>query len=185
MQTVSSINHIIDEWPNRSRRVVDVLVNKYGLPHEATDSLLIWHYNGVWKRTILHRDGTPHNFPRPHMDVLEQTIDYRVPLGKYNELAEFDGSIMIDRTRGEISAHCDSEAMNTIMLNLAHDIVIGKRSVEDARRECAKIVANARLRWPSTYSRELRFSPGIVTEREGDTPDPDKRVNVGVLEYIS
>jgi hypothetical protein len=31
---------------------------------------------------VLYRDEVPHNFPKPHTDVLEQFIDYRVPVDK-------------------------------------------------------------------------------------------------------
>ncbi|MEX2153654.1 MAG: hypothetical protein WD825_09970 [Gemmatimonadaceae bacterium] len=54
----------------------------------------------------------PHSFPKPHTDLLEQFIDYRVPVDKYDELAAYDGSVIVERTKGEISARCDKEAMN-------------------------------------------------------------------------
>ena len=31
----------------------------------------------------------PHTFPKPHTDLLEQFIDYRVPVDKYDELAAY------------------------------------------------------------------------------------------------
>jgi hypothetical protein len=39
---------------------------------------------GLWKRTIVYRDEVPHNFPKPHTDVLEQFVDYKVPVGKFD-----------------------------------------------------------------------------------------------------
>lgn len=78
-------------------------IGKYGLPNEATISRLIWYNNWPWKRTILHRTTVPHNFPLPHVDFLEQTIDYRTPLRLYDEIAKYDGSVYLDRTRGEAS----------------------------------------------------------------------------------
>jgi hypothetical protein len=47
------------------------------------------------------RDEDPHKFPQPHNDVLQQTIDYRVPVDKYADLVRFDGSAVAERTKGE------------------------------------------------------------------------------------
>lgn len=37
----------------------------------------VFDYAGV--DTIVYRDEVPHNFPKPHTDVLELFVDYRVP----------------------------------------------------------------------------------------------------------
>ena len=49
------------------------------------------------------------------------------------DLARFDGSVIVERTRGEIGARCDKEEMNYLALNLAHDIVTG--ATESLRRQ--------------------------------------------------
>ena len=51
-----------------------------------------------------------HHWPTPHTDFLTQYIDYRVPPQQAHLVAMFDGSILVDRTRGEVAARCDSEA---------------------------------------------------------------------------
>jgi hypothetical protein len=38
----------------------------------------------------------------------------------------FDGSILVDRTRGEVAARCDSEAANVLGLNMVQELVMGK-----------------------------------------------------------
>lgn len=48
-------------------------------------------------------------------------------------LIEFDDSLLIDRTRGEVSARCDSESANLLSLNMVHEIIVGRRTVEQAR----------------------------------------------------
>lgn len=175
MQTLTHIGHIIRTWPTASRRLARTLVDRYGMPHEATDSMLVWHYNSPWKRTVLYRDGVPHNFPRPHTDQLEQTIEYRVLPEKCSELASFDGSIMVDRTRGELSVHCDSEEANILLLNLAHEIVIGNKTVPEARKVAAQAAKGYRLGWPEPYAKQLQFSTAsMFREREESTSDPDR-----------
>jgi transposase len=42
------------------------MIKKYGLPNEATPSMLIWYNNGPWNKTIVHKEAIPHIFPKPH-----------------------------------------------------------------------------------------------------------------------
>ncbi len=76
--------------------------------------------------------GDTHRFPLPHQDVLWQTINYKVPPAKVPALMSYDGSILIDRTRGEVTVHCDSEAANILTFNIANTIVTGENTVEQA-----------------------------------------------------
>jgi hypothetical protein len=96
MQTVERITA---NWPMMSQAAVKEIVGKYGAPNEAMDSRLIWYNNGLWKRTICYRDEVPHHFPNPHSDVVECFIDYRVPPEKFSELAEFDGSVIVEQNQ--------------------------------------------------------------------------------------
>lgn len=135
-----TVEAIIAGWPKMSQAGAREIIEKYGAPNEAMDSRLIWYNNGPWKRTIASRTLTMHHFPAPHPDSVEQVIDYRVPLGKYDDLARYDGSVNVDRTKGELSARCDLEEMNLLALNLAHDVITGKKSVTEARGFYARVV---------------------------------------------
>src|ERR1700721_255009 len=73
-------------WPKMSIAVASDLITKYGLPKENNAYALTWYDNGPWKRTVLHKEETQHNFPYPHKDILEQTVNYRVPVGKTGDL---------------------------------------------------------------------------------------------------
>jgi hypothetical protein len=101
---------IIEDWPDAQKNVARQMLAKYGPPNEATPTQLFWYRNGPWKRTVLTSDVVTHNWPTPHSDFLTQVIDYRVPPEKFDDIARFDGSILLDRTRGEVAARCDSEA---------------------------------------------------------------------------
>ncbi len=96
-------------WPPRTVTLGVELVKKYGPPNETASRQITWFHNGAWKRTVLWRDGVKHNFPKAHEDVLEQTVDYKVPADKVADLLTYNGSLVVDRTRGELSVHCDSE----------------------------------------------------------------------------
>lgn len=137
---------------------------------------MVWHYNGPWQRTIVYRDEVPHNFPKPHTDLLEQFIVYRVPLGRFDDVAAFDGSIVVERTKGEVSARCDMEEMNYLALNLMHDVVTRSRSVEEARRFYAETAVAFMMGRPAPYTEGLQFPvPG------GGTADLDETMIAGAM----
>jgi hypothetical protein len=91
--------------------------------------------------------------------VLWQTINYKVPLDKVVALMSYDGSILIDRTRGELTVHCDSEEDNTLTFNIANDIVTGSDTVEQALAYHAQVIEGMRIHEPEEYPQKLRFKP--------------------------
>lgn len=121
-------------WKTQPRELAQTLVKKYGSPSEVTATRIIWHNNGPWKFTELVNEEIPHHFPVPHMDMLYQAVNYRIDPDKADELLTYDGSVILERTKGEIAARCDKEEPNFLAINLAHDVATGKRSVEDARK---------------------------------------------------
>ena len=121
--------HIIDSWPEESREAAQLVVDKYGEPTESTPSQLVWRNVGPWKRLVATKEFYEHNFPAPHIDAVESFIDYAVPTEMATPLAKYDGSVVVERTAGEVSARCHDEEANNLALNLMHDIVQGKKSV--------------------------------------------------------
>ena len=104
--TTRPASEILAAWSELSREAAQLVVDRYGEPREATDSELRWFGVGPWKRIIAQREHWEHRFPAPHDDSVESCIDYRVPVASFTLLAEFDGSVMIKRTTGELSARC-------------------------------------------------------------------------------
>lgn len=149
----------IQRWPNDSRQAAQLVIDKYGEPDEATDSQLVWHKRGAWKRIVASKAFYRHNFPAPHIDAVESVIDYRVPVDKSSSLAEFDGSVVVERTAGEVSARCHDEEANFLALNLMHDIVTGAKTPKEARDYYAKEFADYRRKKPTPYMEKLRFTP--------------------------
>ena len=49
--------------------------SKYGAPQEATAERLIWHRMGPFERITVTKSEDHHDFPLPHMDYIEHTID--------------------------------------------------------------------------------------------------------------
>lgn len=117
------------------------------------------------------KEEIEHNFPMPHKDVMEQVIDYKAPPEKFDELARYDGSVIVERTRGELSARCDKEGANFLAINLAHEVVEGKRSVDDARKFYAETMKAAMAGKTSEYMQGFTFKTP-----KGGTADPDQAV---------
>ena len=80
------------------------MMEKYGAPDEMTDMLLIWRDNSPWVRTVVYGYEVDHNWPAPHKDVLEQFVHYDVDPDYFDDLAKYDGSVIVERTKGEMSA---------------------------------------------------------------------------------
>ena len=167
--SASDVNTIISNWPEAAKMAAQATIQKYGQPTESTQNILVWRDNGPWKKTVVTKEETPHNFPMAHKDVLQQTIYYNVPLEYFDDLARFDGSVTVDRTKGTLAARCDKEENNFLALNLANEIIKGKRSVDNARAFLAQTVA-ARMRGEkSEYTAGLMFTPD---SKGGDLDKP-------------
>lgn len=160
----------IAQWPPKPQQVARQMIAKYGPPHEITPSRLMWRDRAPWKETIVYREEIPHDFPMPHTDLLEQVIDYRVSPEHFAKLAAYDGSVIVERTKGTMGARCDVEEMNFLALNLAHDIVIGRRTVEDARRFYTETAKAFKIGQKPPYTERLQFTVAPVKTGDPDQP---------------
>jgi hypothetical protein len=164
-------SQLIQQWPEESREAARLVIDQYGEPSEASETELIWHRPGPWKRIVASKAFYTHNFPAPHIDAVESVIDYHVPPEKFSELAEFDGSVIAERTAGEVSARCHDEQANMLALNLMHDIVTGKKTAEEARKYYGKEFLDYRRKKPTPYMEKLRFAPADPrSAADPDTP---------------
>ena len=171
-QQTQSVEQLTADWPEAAKKAAGEMTKKYGPLDGMTPDRIVWTNKAPWKEIILSKHEVPHHFPIKHTDVLEQVIDYKVPPDKFDDLAEFDGSVIVERTKGTMSARCDKEAANFLALNLAHDIVTGKRSVEEAREFYAKTVAAMMKGEMHPYVQKLQFE---VPKDAGDPDHPVKK----------
>lgn len=170
--THERVSHLIEDWPENSKAAAHSMMVKYGLPLSATSLNLIWKDTDPFKMTKVFRDEVIHHFPMPHTDVIEQVIDYKVPGSKVDDLWYFNGSILLDRTRGEMSARCEKEEMNILALNLADEIIRNKISVEEARLEFARSARAFSMGNTNQYTNSLNFR-----QRSETTADADKALD--------
>jgi hypothetical protein len=165
----------VQSWPKEAKKAAEMMIQKYGEPDEVTPMRVVWHDNGPWKRTIVTKEETDHAFPMPHKDVLEQVIDYRVATDKVDELARYDGSVIVERTKGELSARCDKEEANFLALNLANDVASGKKSPDEAREQYAKTIQDLMAGKKDPYVQKLQFTA------QRSAADPDKPATMSRL----
>ncbi|MGI8965574.1 MAG: DUF4142 domain-containing protein [Limisphaerales bacterium] len=159
---LSEVDKTIAQWPERPKLGAQVMLAKYGAPQEVTEEKLVWHNLGSYKRITVTKKEDHHDFPMPHMDFLEVTINYNVPTDKADEISKYDGSCTFDRTRGELSARCDLEGHDVLTLNLANDIVTGKKNAESARKAFGEIVVQDLLGKKPAYATALQFKPAMM-----------------------
>ena len=157
-------------WPAASVEAVTFMTNKYGPPMAMTAELAIWGKTGAWKRTVVYAREVPHEFPMHHTDVMQQWIDYKAPVEMYDELAMYDGSVVVERTAGEMSARCDREGANFLAINLAHEIVTGKRTVDAARMMYGEQIMAMKAKRRAPYTEKLLFP--VPTGGTGDQDRP-------------
>jgi hypothetical protein len=167
----AQMTRMMQGWHPAAQEAMRMMAGKYGPPTEMTATMAMWGKTGPWKRTIVSSQAVQHAFPMPHPDVMEQVVDYRVPPEMVDDLAQYDGSVIVERTKGELSARCDKEGANFLALNLAHDIATGKRSVADARQHYAQQITAMKAERPAPYTERLMFAPMPNAE------DPDRPVS--------
>lgn len=158
----------VESWPETAKMAAKAMMEKYGEPHEQTESMLIWNNTGPFIKTIVYKEEIQHNFPMPHKDVLEQVINHDAPVDKYSDLARYDGSVIVERTKGTIAARCDKEAANYLALNLAHDIIENKKTVEEARQFYADAMMRMMQGDEDEYLKGLSFN---ISKRDVTNPD--------------
>lgn len=160
----------LSDWPARPRLAVLLMTQKYGQPLETSSEAIIWHNAGPYKRIMVTKKEIAHDFPAPHMDFLEHTVSYNVPIDKIDDIVAFDASTTINKTQGEMSARCDLEGHNVLTLNLARDIINGTKTVEQARKSFGEnVVADFAGKHPP-YVEKLQFTPSAQNVLFADKP---------------
>lgn len=156
-------------WPQNAVTAAKEMVVKYGEPTEVTQDALIWKAALPFKRIIVHREVFSSRFPLLHQTSLEHVVDYQAKADKVDDIWNFDGSVVLNRTKGEMSASGESEPMNVLALNLAHEIMQGRMSPERARIQFGKETMNYLNGNKTAATQTLSFGNQINTTDPGQT----------------
>ena len=170
----AQMTRMMAAWPMASKEAVMFMTKKYGMPAAMTPDMAVWGKTGPWNRTVVYAKEYAHEFPMHHTDVMQQWVDYKAPADMYDELAMYDGSVVLERTSGEASARCDKEGANFLALNLAHDIVTGKQTVDGARKMYGEQIMAMKAGRPAPYTERLMFGAMM------NTGDPDRPLMSGM-----
>jgi hypothetical protein len=147
---------VVARWPEVSRQTARLMLLKYGEPSAIGEGVLIWNDNAPWQRTIAYRADVNGLYPR-RTGILEQVVSYEVPQNKVAALAKFGGGLKADVGRKELSALNDSEEANTLALNMASEIVVGRLTPAEARKLYDKTLELAADGKSSPLTSELMF----------------------------
>lgn len=172
--TPESLKAATASWGSKHREQIEKMSAKYGMPTDVSPNMVAWHDAGPFKCISISKEAVQHNFPMTHPDFLQHTVRYKIPADKASDLIASDGSVTVDRTGGTLSAKCDTEPHTLLGLNLAHDIITGKKSVREARDEHARIAMEEKAGRSHPYLEELQFQPAGE-----DAADPDQPHNPG------
>jgi hypothetical protein len=171
-------------WPEASRTAASEMIGKYGPPNESTSEMLIWKSNiAPFKAIKVHKTVYSHKFPLLHQNALEHVVDYKVPTDKVDNVLMYNEAIVVDKVKGQMSSYAESEAMNTLALNLADEVIQGKMSPDSARVKFGKETLDFMNGNRTAYTSVLSFGGQYQTPDQGKTVtdkirwigDPDSR----------
>jgi hypothetical protein len=130
--------NLTNGWPESSMTAAKEIISKYGAPTETTSNALIWRNVAPFREIIVHKEVFDHRFPLLHQNSVQHVVDYKAVDSKVDDIWRYNGSIVLDRTKGQMSSFAQNEAMNILSLNLAHDVMTGKLSADAARVQFGK-----------------------------------------------
>lgn len=121
---------VLEQWPSAPKKVGTTILGHSGPPNELTPTEMFWYRNAPWSRMELTADEILHDFPTSHTDFPTSTSITTSTRARPPSSSTSTATSSSDRTTGAIHARCDHEAYDTLTLNLAVEILQGRRTVE-------------------------------------------------------
>lgn len=165
--TQKDASSAILSWPLDTKKAAQAMIEKYGQPDGVTDRMLVWNDKDPWAKVIVYRDAVKEGALTSHDAFLANVINYKVPAEKVADLIRFDRALVIDVTRGTLASSCDTEGCNFLALNLANDIVTGKRDVASAKDFFSSTLTKSLSGKSSPYMEKLQFSTSGASSGSG------------------
>lgn len=135
------------------------LIERYGPPNALSPDAATWYDRGPWKRITVHGDAP--------LSYLEQTVSYHVPDDAAAALLELDHGLRFDLANDEMSATSNSESLNFLALNLAHEVSSARRNPAEARDLYTRTARMAAAGKSSPMLEKLQFEPYRPAARPG------------------
>lgn len=156
-------------WPDSSIAAAKEMISRYGDPMETTSDSLIWRNIAPFKRIIVHKEVYNHRFPLLHQNALEHVVNYKASPSRIDDVWKYNGSIVLDRTKGEMSSFAENEAMNILALNLADDVLSSRMSPDAARVTYGKETIAFLNGNKTANTQVLKFGNQFETSDPGET----------------
>jgi len=124
---------VTTNWYTYSEAMAMKIIAEYGPPDRIEPDRLTWYNKSpwdqiaVWDREDYYYSGTV------GPDNLEQTLLHAVPADKRKALAAFSKKLAVSKDGRQLSVRGNSEALDFLALNLAHEIIRGTRDPAEAR----------------------------------------------------
>lgn len=147
----ADVAHLVSRWPPGPRLAAIEMHAKYGPPDDVSVERLVWRNAGPFASVAVNRSDVT--------GYLEHAVRLDVPLEKIGDLHIFDAGIVIYHLQGEVSARGERESDNLLTLNLAYDVIVGRKTAEEARRAFASLRALGVLGHMPAYAQSLNFRP--------------------------
>lgn len=135
------------------------MIDRYGPPNALSPDAATWYDRGPWKRITVHGDAP--------LNYLEQVVAYRVPEDAAAALLELDHGLRFDLANDELSATSNSESLNFLALNLAHEVSSARRSPAEAKDLYTRTARLAAAGKSSPLLEKLQFEPYRPGARPG------------------
>lgn len=158
---------LTEGWPASSTTAANEMVAKYGDPDEKTTNTLIWRNVAPFKEILVHKEVYSHRFPLLHKNSLQHVVNYKAPVEKIDDVWRYNGSVVLDRTKGQMSSYAENEAMNILALNLAHDVLAGRMNSDAARVTYGKETLNFLNGFKTAQTQVLSFGSQYQTSDAG------------------
>lgn len=155
LDAMSEAQATIEPWPVDAKDLAGAMLGEYGPPDEAAPDHLAWSKAAPWERIVVFRDPKAPDQP----DRLLQSVAYRVPLKRWRALTSFHRGVSFDPARDELVARTGREDTNFLALNLADEVIRGRRTGAEADAFFDKTSALAFSGKSSSYMRKLLFTP--------------------------
>ncbi len=154
-RTKAQAQATVDSWPAASRQAASALLAKYGAPDSAGAKYLSWRLRGEWTRVSVYRDDEP----AKRNGIVEDVVRFEAPLESWRDLKDLGLGVRYEAIGETLSAASASEQANTLALNLAVDVIKGRRTAREARDFYAKAQKLAAAGKSSDYALSLKFEP--------------------------
>lgn len=145
----------ISKWGELPRGLAAGLLEKYGEPDEMTPGWLTWRRRGIFLwMTVYSGEG----FPR-RWGLLEQSVAYPLSKPGQADVAALRLGVDYDPSVGTLTVSAESEEAAFLALNVAHDVLQGRRVPAEAREFYRKTMDLSLSGKSSPYTSGLLFKP--------------------------